>query len=88
MSTESASSKAVMLEFTVEPFVESSPGPHVIAAIEAAKQGGLQVDVGPFGTVVTGQDSDVLSATHQILVAAFENGASRVSLQLTAEDHD
>ena len=40
------------VEFTVEPFVAGEPGPHVQAAIEAARRSGLAVDVGPFGTSV------------------------------------
>lgn len=78
--------KHVTLEFTVEPFVESNPGPHVQAAIAAASSDPeLNVDVGPFGTVVAGNDDSVLATTQKILAAAFANGASRVSLQLTTD---
>lgn len=74
------------MEFTVEPFVESAPGPHVQAAIAAAQDAeNLVVDVGPFGTLVSGEGANVLMATDKILAAAFENGATRVSLQLTRE---
>ena len=45
---------ALTVEFTVEPFVAGEPGPHVQAAIEAARRSGLAVDVGPFGTSVSG----------------------------------
>ncbi len=74
------------LEFTVEPFVESNPGPHVQAAIAAATNiDGLLTDVGPFGTVVSGPREQVLTTTQEILEAAFASGASRISLQLTSE---
>ncbi len=79
-------STTLSLEFTVEPFVESNPGPHVQAAIAAATDvDDLLTDVGPFGTVVSGPRNQVLEATQQILEAAFASGASRISLQLTAE---
>ena len=70
------------LEYTVEPFVEGAPGPHVRAALDAAEQAGLAVDFGPFGTTVAGDDEAVLAATGRILRAALDAGASRVSLQV------
>lgn len=83
---EQALTKNVTLEFTVEPFVDSKPGPHVKAAIAAATADPeLTVDVGPFGTLVSGEDKRVLAITQEILTAAFSTGASRVSLQLTAQ---
>ena len=45
----------ITAEFTVEPFVEGAPGPHVLAAIQVAESAGLAVDVGPFGTTVVGE---------------------------------
>ena len=44
----------ISAEFTIEPFVEGAPGPHVRAAINVAEAAGLAVDVGPFGTAVSG----------------------------------
>jgi uncharacterized protein YqgV (UPF0045/DUF77 family) len=73
---------SLRLEYTVEPFVEGAPGPHVTAALEAAGASGLEVEFGPFGTTVTGADAAVLSAADRIVRAAVEAGASRVSLQL------
>jgi len=73
---------ALRLEYTVEPFVEGAPGPHVTAALEAAGATGLEVDFGPFGTTVAGEDGEVLSAADRIVRAAIGAGASRVSLQL------
>ena len=70
------------VEFTVEPFVEGAPGPHVRAAVEAAERSGLAVDVGPFGTGVTGDDDAVLDVVDAIVRAAVEAGATRVSLQV------
>jgi uncharacterized protein YqgV (UPF0045/DUF77 family) len=70
------------VEFTVEPFVEGEPGPHVRAAVEAAERSGLAVDVGPFGTGVTGDDDAVLDVVDAIVRAAVGAGATRVSLQV------
>jgi uncharacterized protein YqgV (UPF0045/DUF77 family) len=73
---------SLRLEYTVEPFVEGAPGPHVTAALDAAGATGLEVEFGPFGTTVAGADGDVLSAADRIVRAAIEAGASRVSLQV------
>jgi uncharacterized protein YqgV (UPF0045/DUF77 family) len=70
------------VEFTVEPFVEGEPGPHVRAAVEAAERSGLAVEVGPFGTGVTGDDDAVLDVVDAIVRAAVGAGATRVSLQV------
>lgn len=73
----------ITAEFTVEPFVEGAPGPHVLAAIQVAESAGLAVDVGPFGTTVVGESALVLSTVDGLVRAAIDSGATRVSLQLT-----
>ena len=73
---------ALALESTVEPFVQGAPGPHVRAALEAARSSGLEVDFGPFGTSVVGPDGEVLATLEAIVRRAFEAGATRVSVQL------
>ena len=70
------------VEFTVEPFVAGEPGPHVRAAIDAAEGSGLAVEVGPFGTSMSGDDARVLDAIDAVVRAAVAAGATRVSLQL------
>ena len=70
-------------EFTVEPFVDGSPGPHVRAAVDAAVAAGLTVQFGPFGTSMSGDDTAVLDAVDAVVRAALAAGATRVSLQLT-----
>jgi uncharacterized protein YqgV (UPF0045/DUF77 family) len=69
-------------EFTVEPFVEGAPGPHVQAAVDAARASGVTVDFGPFGTSLAGDDASVLDAIDAVLAAALAAGATRISLQL------
>lgn len=77
-----------VLEFTVEPFTPSEPGPHVIASIEAARATAITVEVGPFGTTVTGKPEDMAALTGAVVRAALENGASQVSLQVRTDRHD
>jgi len=77
---------SLVVEFTIEPFVEGEPGPHVRAAVAAAERSGLSVDFGPFGTSVSGDDGAVLDAVDGILRAATAAGATRVSLQLARAD--
>ena len=43
------------LEFTVEPFVEGRPGPHVTAAVDAARAAGATVEFGPVGSTLPGR---------------------------------
>lgn len=73
---------ALTVEFTIEPFRDGDPGPHVRAALDAARRTGLAVDFGPFGTLVSGDDRDVLAALAPITEAAVGAGATRVSLQV------
>ncbi len=76
----------MLLEFTIEPFVEGHPGPHVTAAIAAAEQFGAVVDVGPFGSscvVAAEAGPDVVAA---VVRAAFANGATHVSLHAATDD--
>ncbi len=72
-------------EFLVEPFEEGAPGPHVRAAIDAVSALGLVPEVGPFGTTVVGEQSQVIAALQAMLEAALTNGATRVSLQFTGD---
>jgi uncharacterized protein YqgV (UPF0045/DUF77 family) len=74
------------VEFTIEPFVEGSPGPHVAAGIDAVQATGVDVEVGPFGTTATGEAGAVLAAVTALCEAATAAGAKRISLQLNVLD--
>ena len=74
------------IEFTIEPFVPAQPGRHVTAGIDAARQAGLEVTIGPFGTRATGPTDDVLNGADRIIRQALTNGATRVSLQVSRPD--
>ncbi|MEY2402160.1 MAG: hypothetical protein QOJ08_2271 [Ilumatobacteraceae bacterium] len=70
----------LLLEFTIEPFVEGQPGPHVISAIEAAQSLGYEIDFGPFGSSCSVPASEAGQVARAVLDAAFANGATHVSL--------
>ncbi len=78
------SKRLASVGFTVEPFVEGHPGEHVTAAIEAATAAGLQVDMGPFSNVAFGDVALIAKSLEQIVVAAFDAGATRISIQVGA----
>lgn len=72
----------VRVEFTIEPFVEGSPGLHVTAAIDAVRSIGSDVEVGPFGSscrVDGDRLPDLLAALGR---EAFGNGATHLSLHV------
>ncbi len=72
----------VRIEFTVEPFVEGHPGPHVLAAIEAVTERGVPVDVGPFSSVADVEVDQAASTVAALLQAALDRGATRLAVQL------
>jgi uncharacterized protein YqgV (UPF0045/DUF77 family) len=75
-------SEQLEIEFTIEPFIPARPGRHVTAAIDAARELGLEVTIGPFGTRASGAAADVLTGADRIIRQALTNGATRVSLQI------
>ena len=79
-------SRICSAEFLVEPFEEGNPGPHVIAAVAAVEALGFEPVVGPFGTTIEGDPHLVMEAVRQLLDAATDAGASRVSIQVNACD--
>ena len=70
----------LLLEFTIEPFHEGKPGPHVRAAVAAAEALGATVEFGPFGSACTVSEDQVGAVSGAVLSAAFANGATHVSL--------
>ena len=73
-------------EFTVEPFNPGDPGSHVTAAFEAAEACGATLEVGPFGTLLQGDNDEVVvSAMDAAVRAAVTAGATRVSFQLSVQ---
>ncbi len=77
--------RVLTLEFTIEPFVEGHPGPHVLEAVAAAEALGATVEFGPFGSSCAVPEADAPAVAAAILTAAFAHGATHVSL---AASHD
>lgn len=69
-------------EFTIEPFEEGSPGPHVMAAIEAVQALGFEPEIGPFGTSIDGDPEEVIAAIQAMLTTVGTSGASRITLHI------
>ncbi len=68
------------VEFTIEPFIEGEPGPHVTAAVAAVEALGFAVDFGPFGSTFSAPSESVATAVAALLDAAYKNGATHVSV--------
>ncbi|MHA6759110.1 thiamine-binding protein [Streptacidiphilus sp. PAMC 29251] len=76
------------VEFTTEPFELDGFPDHAKAARRAVDQAGLTVDVGPFGTSAEGPATDALAAITRLLEDTLANGATRISLQISALGED
>lgn len=79
-------SATVAVEFTIEPFVEGDPGPHVTAAVAAVEKLGATVEFGPFGTTLRATTGDAGRIVAALLDAAYANGATHVSIHIGPED--
>ena len=73
------------VEFTVEPFVEGRPGPHVTEAVAAVEKHGITVDFGPFGTVFTVSAGGLGRVVGDLMTAAYANGATIVNVTVSKE---
>lgn len=74
------------VEFTIEPFVEGQPGPHVTAPVAAVEARGFEVDFGPFGSECTTPTAETPAVVAEILRLAFANGATHVTIDVAAAD--
>ena len=77
----------LLFEFTIEPFVEGQPGPHVTSAIAAAEALGVAAEVGPFGTACEVPIEQAGAVAQAIIAAAFANGATHVSLHAERREY-
>ena len=73
------------VEFTIEPFVEGAPGPHVTAAVAAVERLGASLEFGPFGTTLRTTAGEVGAIVAALLDAAYANGATHVSVHVGPE---
>lgn len=76
------------VEFTIEPFVEGRPGVHVTAPVDALRELGVEVDVGPFGSGCTAPAERSAEVVAAVVAAAFRHGASHVNIDITDIDID
>lgn len=74
------------VEFTIEPFVEARPGPHVTAPAEALSRLGIDVEVGPFGSGCDVPSDQVGNVVATVVRVAVENGATHVNVDVSAID--
>lgn len=72
------------LEFTIEPFVEGHPGPHVRAAVDAVEALDVAVEFGPFGSSCRASAETMPTVVAVIVQHAFANGATHVSMHVSA----
>ena len=80
--------RVLEVTFTVEPFVAGHPGPHVLAAVDAVRSFGPDVEFGPFGSTFSVGPSDVGRIVGALLDAAYSNGASHVTVQVDGMDQE
>jgi uncharacterized protein YqgV (UPF0045/DUF77 family) len=73
------------VEFTIEPFVEGSPGAHVTAAVAAVEHCGLVVEFGPFGSSFSVTKEQLPEVIAELMRAAYGNGATYVSVDVATE---
>lgn len=74
------------LEFTIEPFVEGSPGPHVSAAVSAIEALGVAVEFGPFGSSCLADDDTMPRVVELLSRVSFARGATHLSIHLERVD--
>lgn len=86
MSAEPTLADVLRVEFTIEPFVDGQPGPHVLEAVAAVEALGLTVDFGPFSSSFTAEAGAVADAVSALLDRAYAHGASHVSLHIEPAD--
>ena len=69
-------------EFLIEPFAEGMPGDHVKTAIDAFKRRELNVEVGPFATVATGDPDAIAEAVGDMIRQSMAAGADSIRIHV------
>ena len=73
------------VEFTIEPFVEGHPGPHVTEPIAAVRALGIEIELGPFGTGCSVADASAAEVVAVVVRTAFEHGATHINIDVANE---
>ncbi len=72
------------VEFTIEPFVEAKPGPHVTAPVDALVELGIEVDIGPFGSGCDVPSDQIGNVVAAVVRTAIEHGATHVNVDVSS----
>jgi uncharacterized protein YqgV (UPF0045/DUF77 family) len=75
----------LVAEFTIHPFIEGQMELHVQAGVDAARQTGLAIEVGPLGTALAGPRDEVLTGLSNVLRSAIEAGAEAVQVKVEVQ---
>ncbi len=86
MASDSRGADHAAVEFLVEPFIEGEPGNHVQAAIDALVGVGLDVELGPFSSLASGDLRTVARGVEQLIIDALQSGATTIRLQVANDD--
>lgn len=78
--------RMLTVEFTIEPFVEGDPGPHVTSAVAAVEAHGISVDFGPFGSLFSVDAETLPIVVADLLRVAYGNGATFVNVSVSRFD--
>ncbi len=70
------------LDFTIEPFVDGQPGPHVTAPVAALEALGVAVEFGAFGSSCVAKASQMPELVAELIRVAYANGATRVTIEI------
>ena len=70
------------LDFTIEPFVDGQPGPHVTAPVAALEAMGVTVEFGAFGSSCVAEASQMPELVAELIRVAYANGATRVTIEI------
>jgi len=76
--------ESIAVEFTVEPFIDGDLPGHASAAVDALRDLGLSVEVGPFGSSFVVAAEMLGSAVAALASAAYANGATHVIIHTSA----
>lgn len=70
------------LDFTIEPFVDGQPGPHVTAPVAALEALGVGVEFGAFGSSCRAEAERIPELVAELIRVAYANGATRVTIEI------
>jgi uncharacterized protein YqgV (UPF0045/DUF77 family) len=73
-------SEKIMVEFTIEPFTDGTPGHHVTKAIAAVEALGVEVHIGPFGSSFVAETEKAAEAIAVLSRMAYDNGATHITI--------